>query len=104
MNGICQLGGGDGDGDGDGGIDPWDPDWCTPPGMPVMLQGIAGTYCAHPCMVDADCPQGPVSTQPTCIVDNSTLCALLCTPNQSTCPPGSSCKQVEPGVGLCTYP
>jgi hypothetical protein len=115
VNGTCQLGGGDGDGDGDssgdGDGDPWDPNTCVEPSIPVTINGITGDVCSAPCAVDADCPPGPVGTNPACalILDmavDPTNCALVCDPLNDACPVGASCKEIvdQPGVGICTYP
>jgi hypothetical protein len=113
--GTCGLGGGDGDGDGDptgdGDGDPWDPNTCMEPSIPVTINGLTGDVCSPPCSVDADCPPGPVGTNPQCalILDmamDPSNCALVCDPVNDGCPVGASCKEIvdQPGVGICTYP
>jgi hypothetical protein len=114
LDNTCGLGGGDGDGDpstGDGDGDPWDPNNCVMPSVPVTITGLTGEMCSAPCTSDADCPPGPVGTQPACAlifdmdVDPS-QCALICDPLNDACPVGASCKTVpdQPDVGICTYP
>jgi hypothetical protein len=113
--GECTLGGGDGDGDGDGdpttggGPDPWDPEMCPMPSIPVTITGIAGSVCSAPCAVDLDCPAGPNGTDPACVLVLDGMvdpdhCALICDPLNDTCSVGATCKEVEPGLGICTYP
>ena len=110
---ICELGGGDGDGDPTtgGGDDPWNPDpaTCMPPAQPLGVMGVEGSFCSDPCVSDADCPPGPAGTQPACALTMNDpmvpeFCALLCAPGSTDCPAGSTCKEVQPGTGLCTYP
>jgi hypothetical protein len=111
--GECTLGGGDGDGDGDpttgGGDDPWDPEMCAMPGIPVTITGVDGSACSAPCVEDLDCPAGPAGTDPACVLVlegamDPDHCALLCDPLNDACSVGASCKEVQPGVGICTYP
>jgi hypothetical protein len=113
--GECALPSGDGDGDtgttGDGDGDPWDPATCAMPSVEVSITDLEGSLCSAPCTVDADCPAGPVGTNPACAlifdgdVDPS-QCALICDPLNDACSPGSSCKAIpdQPDVGICTYP
>jgi hypothetical protein len=93
------------------GDDPWDPATCVMPSVEVSITDIEGSLCSAPCVTDADCPDGPVGTQPACalILDmdvDPSQCALICDPLNDTCSPGSSCKAVpnQPDVGICTYP
>jgi hypothetical protein len=116
--GLCTLPSGDGDGDGDpttttgGGADPWDPNMCVMPSIPVSITGITGDLCSAPCVADLDCPAGPVGSDPACLLVLDGMvdpdhCVLICVPgNNNTCFPGSTCKDVpmQPGVGVCTYP
>jgi hypothetical protein len=115
--GECTLGGGDGDGDGDGdpttggGADPWNPNMCAMPSIPVTITGITGETCSAPCAADPDCPAGPVGTTPSCLLVLEGMmdpdhCVLVCTPGNDTCSAGATCKDVpnQPGVGVCTYP
>jgi hypothetical protein len=108
---MCGLGGdGDGDGDGDtGGDDPWNPNMCMPPSQTLMVMGIEGAFCSAPCVSSADCPPGPAGTMPACALTMADpmvpeFCALLCAPGSTDCPAGSTCKEVQPGTGACTYP
>jgi hypothetical protein len=110
---MCGLGG-DGDGDGDptdtGEGDPWDPTMCMAPSMPIGIADVEGTFCAAPCVASADCPPGPAGTMPGCVLTTPespmtpVFCALLCAPGSTDCPTGSTCKEVQPGTGACTYP
>jgi hypothetical protein len=110
--GVCSLGGGDGDGDGDPGGEctSYDPMMCPPPGMGIMVGGIDGSFCTCACTTDADCLAGPPGTQGGCILqtpDMTTYCGLLCSVEMDACPAGSTCKsagQMDPDIGLCTFP
>jgi hypothetical protein len=113
-DGTCSLGGGDGDGDGDG--DPggmctsYDPMMCTPPGQPITVMGVEGSFCTCACTSDGDCPGGPVGTQGACALqtpDMMMFCGLICSVAMDACPEGASCKsagQMNPDIGLCTFP
>lgn len=113
-DGVCSLGGGDGDGDGDG--DPggmctsYDPMMCAPPGMVIGVQNVPGSFCACACTTNADCPSGPPGTQGGCALmtpQGMVFCGLICNVQMDACPEGSTCKsagQMDPNVGLCTYP
>jgi hypothetical protein len=110
-DGTCGLGGGDGDGDGDPGMcTSWDPAMCDPPGVPIGVDGIEGGFCTCMCTTDADCLAGPPGTQAGCVLatpDMMTFCGLICSVANDACPVGATCKtagQMDPDVGLCTYP
>jgi hypothetical protein len=116
--GTCSLGGGDGDGDGgDGDGDPgecntYDPMMCAPPGQLVMVGNIEGNFCSCPCTTNQDCPMGPPGTNGGCALVLGmqmapTNCGLICSVANDACPEGSTCKsagQMDPDLGLCTYP
>jgi hypothetical protein len=108
--GECSLGGGDGDGDPGGECTSYDPTMCPPPGQPIMVGGIEGAFCTCACTTDADCLAGPPGTVGACALatpDMMTFCGLICSVASDACPAGSTCKtagQMDPDVGLCTFP
>jgi hypothetical protein len=115
VDGTCTLGGGDGDGDGDGDTgsecNTWDPAMC-PMESVVGVMGLDGNFCGCPCSADADCPVGPPGTNGGCVLVLGggmapTNCGLICSVMSDACPAGSTCKaagQMDPDIGLCTFP
>jgi hypothetical protein len=112
-DGVCGLGGGDGDGDGDTGeeCNSYDPMMCPMDNI-LAVMGLEGNFCGCPCTTSADCPMGPPGTSGQCALVLGggmapTNCGLICSVAMDACPPGSTCKpagQMDPDIGICTFP
>jgi hypothetical protein len=81
---------------------------CLSDEVPIRIQGLKGSMCTSACSKSAcptDLPES-CDAKPQCVLENKAnhekYCALLCSKN-SHCGTGSSCEQIQPGVGLCTY-
>uniref|UniRef100_A0A7S0LJJ6 Peptidase C1A papain C-terminal domain-containing protein n=2 Tax=Coccolithus braarudii TaxID=221442 RepID=A0A7S0LJJ6_9EUKA len=85
----------------------------------ITIQGIAGDFCTPSCSIFKHCPAdmpAGVTAKPQCALSDAAtgkrFCALICAPSvpildqkaaDSQCGANASCKEVQLGLGLCTY-
>lgn len=85
----------------------------------VSIQGVSGDFCTPSCSLFKSCPTDipeGVSASPQCALQDASsskkYCALICSPTtpildqkaaDSQCGTNASCKEVQMGIGLCTY-
>jgi len=88
---------------------------CKSDEVSIQIQGVQGAVCSPSCSLFHSCPKdvpSGVTASPQCALKDSSThknyCALICSPsknatNDDQCGTNASCKNVQMGVGLCTY-
>jgi len=95
-------------------------DGCRSDEIEVTIQGVQGDFCTPKCGFFKPCPTDlptGVTAQPQCALQdasspNDKYCALICAPSlpivdqkaaDAQCGTNASCKQLQLGIGICTY-
>jgi len=89
---------------------------CQSDEIDITIQGVQGAVCSPSCSLFHQCPTdlpSGVTAKPQCALQDAAThkqyCALICQPssnatkNDAQCGENASCKNVQPGIGLCTY-
>jgi hypothetical protein len=87
-------------------------DGCLKDETAVQVEGLGGDFCSPPCTgpLKSTCPTDApkdVTAAPECALRNQATgegyCALVCIPGAANQCGKATCKNVQLGLGICTY-
>lgn len=94
-------------------------DGCLSDEVEVTIQGVSGDFCTPKCSLFKPCPTDKpdgVTAEAQCALKDSgsgkSFCALICSPSlpildqkaaDEQCGENATCKDVQMGIGICTY-
>jgi C1A family cysteine protease len=85
---------------------------CMTGEVDIQIENVQGSVCAPACGLFKPCPTDVptgVTAQPQCALQDASThkkyCALICSPSDedAQCGTNASCKDVQAGIGICTY-